>query len=55
MATPEELSDRYIEMSRSLILKPQEELNVAEDYIQASGSWDGSYPLLPGRGGAASQ
>ena len=36
MATPEELSNRYMEISRSLIRKSQEELDVAEDYIQAS-------------------
>ncbi len=36
MATPEELSNRYWEMSEYLIRKAQEELDVSEDLIQAS-------------------
>ena len=36
MATPEELSDRYLEMSRHLIQKAQQELDQGDDLIQAS-------------------
>ena len=36
MATPEELSNRYWEMSEYLIRKAQEELDVSEDLMQAS-------------------
>ena len=36
MATPEELSGRYLEMSKSLIQKAQQELDHGDDLIQAS-------------------
>ncbi len=36
MATPEELSSRYLEMSRYLIHKAQQELDNGDDLIQAS-------------------
>ena len=36
MATPEQLSNRYWEMSQYLIRKAQEELDVSEDLMQAS-------------------
>ncbi len=36
MATPEELSSRYLEMSRRLIQKAQQELDRGDDLIQAS-------------------
>ena len=36
MATPEELSSRYLEMSKSLIQKAQQELDRGDDLIQAS-------------------
>ena len=36
MATPEELSSRYLEMSKYLIQKAQQELNRGDDLMQAS-------------------
>ena len=36
MATPEELSNRYLEMGRNLIQKAQQELDRGEDLLQAS-------------------
>ena len=36
MATPEELSNRYLEMSKYLIQKAQQELDNGDDLIQAS-------------------
>lgn len=36
MATTEELSNRYFQMSQSLIRQAQEELDEAEDYAQSS-------------------
>ncbi len=36
MATPEELSSRYLEMSKSLIQKAQQELDRDDDLMQAS-------------------
>lgn len=36
MATPKELSDRYLEISRLRILQAQDELDIRKDYAQAS-------------------